>query len=118
MTKNSGLQASTTATAMDDYISYKNSAANKYSDPIRIYKNNIFTISATNGATITKVVFNYNTGSSSQYVLDLTVSSGNGTFSRNGAVGTYTSPDGDSVVSFTASDGQVRFDSISVTYKK
>ena len=118
VTKNSDLKASTEATAMDDYISYKNSAANNYSDPIRIYKNNTFTISATNGATITKVVFNYNTDSSSKYVLDLTVSSGKGTFSRNDAVGTYTSPSGDTEVSFTASNGQVRFDSISVTYKK
>ena len=45
--KTSGLQASTTATAMDSYISYKNSAANNYSDPMRIYQDATFTISAT-----------------------------------------------------------------------
>ena len=118
--KTSGLQASTTATEMNSYISYKNSAENNYQDPMRIYKNNTFTISATN-AVITKVEFTC--AETSKYSIEgLT----NGTVtvdneatsspSANGDVVTYTITGSTKSFAVTAS-AQFRVSGLKVTYK-
>ena len=124
ISKNSGLQASTIPTAMDDNISYVNSAANKYSDPIRIYKNNTFTITASQGS-ITTVIFDCNEDKSdkSDYANAAeacTIKVDNGAavnVSREGATITYTIAGSTSSIAFTASAGQVRIDSITVKYQ-
>lgn len=117
--KSKGLQASTTASYMDDVISYVNSAENNYSDPIRIYKNNVFTISAAEGHYITEVVFET---PSSDYATALL----NGTFAVDGGASVNVSNDGlivtfkitgnSSQLKITASSAQFRASSISVTY--
>lgn len=117
--KSEGLQASTTASYMDDVISYVNSAGNNYSDPIRIYKNNVFTISAAEGHYITEVVFET---PSSDYATALL----NGTFAVDGGASVNVSNDGlivtfkitgnSSQLKITASSAQFRASSISVTY--
>lgn len=117
--KTSGLQASTTATAMDSYISYKNSAANDYSDPMRIYQNNTFTISATN-AVITKVEFTCDTTDKNTDGLTKgTVTVDNGatsSMSKNGAVVTYTISGSTTSFKVKAS-AQFRVSGLKVTYK-
>lgn len=117
--KTSGLQASTAATKMDSYISYKNSAANTYSDPMRIYKNNTFTISATN-AVITKVEFACDTKYKTTDGLtggSVTVDSGaTSSMSSNGDVVTYTITGSTTSFKVTASD-QFRVSGLKVTYK-
>lgn len=117
--KDSGLQASTTATAMDNVISYVNSAANNYSDPLRIYKNNTFTISATEGHYITEVIMEAN---SSSYATALI----NGTFAVDDGASVTTTKSGNNIIftitgnssklAITASNAQVRVNSITVTY--
>lgn len=117
--KESGLQASTTATTMDDVISYVNSAANDYSDPMRIYKNNTFTISATEGHYITEVIMKAN---NSNYATALI----NGTFAVDDGASVTTTQSGNNIIftitgnssklAITASNAQVRVDSITVTY--
>ncbi len=119
ITKDSGLQASTTATAMDDVISYVNSVDNTYSDPMRIYKNNIFTISATEGHYITEVIMKANSGSYATALI-------NGTFAVDDGASVETSQSGNNIIftitgnssklAITASNAQVRVDSITVTY--
>lgn len=119
ITKDSGLQASTTATEMDDVISYVNSAANDYSDPLRIYKNNTFTISATEGHYITEVIMKANSGSYATALI-------NGTFAVDDGASVATSQSGNNIIftitgnssklAITASNAQVRVDSITVTY--
>ena len=121
ISKNSGLQASTIPTAMDDNISYVNSAANKYSDPIRIYKNNTFTITASQGS-ITTVIFDCNEDKSdyANAAEACTIKVDNGAavnVSREGATITYTIAGSTSSIAFTASAGQVRIDSITVKYQ-
>ena len=115
--KTSRLQASTTATAMNEYISYKNSAANKYSDPMRIYSGNTFTISAKN-AVITKVEFtcvtDYITGLTGGTV---TVDSGaTSSMSKENNVVTYTITGSTTSFAVKAS-AQFRVSGIKVTYK-
>ena len=118
--KTSGLQASTTATAMDSYISYKNSAANKYSDPMRIYKDATFTISATN-AVITKVEFTCDTTDKPTDGLtggSVTVDSGaTSSMTANGDVVTYTITGSTTSFKVKAS-AQFRVSGLKVTYKK
>ena len=115
--KTSGLKASTTATAMDSYISYTNSAANKYSDPMRIYSGNTFTISA-NNAVITKVEFTCVT----DYIAGLkngTVTVNNGatsSMSANNNVVTYTITGSTTSFAVKASE-QFRVSGLKVTYK-
>lgn len=119
ITKDSDLQASTTATEMNDVISYVNSAANDYSDPLRIYKNNTFTISATEGHYITEVIMKAN---SSSYATALI----NGTFAVDDGASVTTTQSGNNIIftitgnssklAITASNAQVRVDSITVTY--
>ena len=117
--KTSGLQASTTATAMDSYISYKNSAGNTYSDPMRIYSKNIFTISATN-AVITKVEFtcdttDYNTNGLTGGTV--TVDSGaTSSMSNKSNVVTYTITGSTKSFAVKAS-AQFRVSGLKVTYK-
>ena len=118
--KTSGLQASKTATKMDSYISYKNSEANNYPDPMRIYKNNTFTISATN-AVITKVEFTCDTKyKTTDGLTNGTVTVDNGATSSMSAVGnvvTYTITGSTTSFKVTASD-QFRVSGLKVTYKK
>lgn len=121
ISKNSGLQASTIPTAMDDNISYVNSAANNYSDPIRIYRNNTFTITASQGS-ITTVIFDCNEDKSdyANAAEACTIKVDNGAavnVSREGATITYTIAGSTSSIAFTASAGQVRIDSITVKYQ-
>lgn len=121
ISKNSGLQASTIPTAMDDNISYVNSAANNYSDPIRIYKNNTFTITASQGS-ITTVIFDCNEDKSNyaNAAEACTIKVDNGAavnVSREGATITYAIVGSTSSIAFTASEGQVRIDSITVKYQ-
>ena len=118
--KTSGLQASTTATAMDSYISYKNSAANNYSDPMRIYQDATFTISATN-AVITKVEFTCDTKDKNTTGLTngtVTVDSGaTSSMTANGDVVTYTITGSTTSFKVKAS-AQFRVSGLKVTYKK
>lgn len=120
ITKDSGLQASTTATEMNDVISYVNSAANDYSDPLRIYnKNNTFTISATEGHYITEVIMKANSSSYATALIQ-------GTFAVDDGASVETSQSGNNIIftitgnssklAITASNAQVRVDSITVTY--
>lgn len=117
--KTSGLQASTTATAMDSYISYKNSAGNTFSDPMRIYSGSTFTISATN-AVITKVEFTCNTKDKTTAGLTGgTVTVGRGatsSMSKNNDVVTYTITGSTTSFAVKASD-QFRVSGLKVTYK-
>lgn len=117
--KTSGLQASTTATAMDSYISYKNSAANNYSDPMRIYSGHTFTISATN-AVITKVEFTCDTKDYNTNGLTggkVTVDSGaTSSMSNKSNVVTYTITGSTKSFAVKAS-AQFRVSGLKVTYK-
>ena len=117
--KTSGLQASTTATTMDSYISYKNSAENTYSDPMRIYSGNTFTISATN-AVITKVEFTCDTkDKNTDGLTNGTVTVDNGatsSMSKKGDVVTYTISGSTTSFKVKAS-AQFRVSGLKVTYK-
>lgn len=117
--KTSGLQASTTATQMDSYISYVNSAANKYSNPMRIYSGNTFTISATN-AVITKVEFTCDTTDYNTKGLTggtVTVDSGaTSSMSNKSNVVTYTITGSTKSFAVKAS-AQFRVSGLKVTYK-
>ena len=64
-TKESGLTASTSAQNLvsDKPITYKMSAKNNYSDPLRVYQNNILTIECTSTDKITKIVLSGTDGS-------------------------------------------------------
>lgn len=119
--KTSGLKASKTATEMDSYISYVNSAANNYSDPMRIYANNTFTISATN-AVITKVEFTCDTKDKTTDGLTggtVTVDKGatsSMTNTNNSNVVTYTITGSTTSFAVKAS-AQFRVSGLKVTYK-
>ena len=118
--KTSGLQASTTAMEMDSYISYVNSASNNYSDPMRIYSSNTFTISATN-AVITKVEFTCDTtDKNTDGLTNGTVTVDNGatsSMSKNGDVVTYTITGSTTSFKVKAS-AQFRVFGLKVTYKE
>ena len=116
--KTSGLKASTTATEMDSYISYKNSAENNYSDPMRIYSGHTFTISATN-AVITKVEFTCDTSKPITGLTGGTVTVDNGATSNmeeNSNVVTYTITGSTTSFAVKASE-QFRVSGLKVTYK-
>lgn len=116
--KTSGLQASTTATTMDSYISYKNSAENTYSDPMRIYSGNTFTISATN-AVITKVEITCDTSKPITGLTGGTVTVDSGATSNkteNSNVVTYTITGSTKSFAVKAS-AQFRVSGLKVTYK-
>lgn len=109
--------ASTVATDMDSQISYVNSASNTYSNPMRIYANNSFTISSKTQS-ITKVVYTCN---STAYANTLS----NGTFTvDNGASVSVSVSGSDVIVIITGAtktvvakpSAQVRLDALSVTY--
>ena len=78
----------------------------------RVYKNSNFTVTAPGN--ISKIEIAYNTGSSNKYVVALEVNTGS--FTLEGATGTWT-PTGDTTsVNFRATEAQARIDRISITY--
>lgn len=105
---NSGLSASTTAKALESGkpITYKMSASNTYSDPLRIYKGNKLTIA---GANISKIIITGN--DSNNPATNLTCENGTST---DGNKITWTGSATNVV--FTATDAQARVSSIEVTY--
>lgn len=109
--------ASTTATAMDDEISYVNSAANTYSNPMRIYANNTFTISSKT-KNITTVVYTCNSDSYANVLNNATFTVDSGASvskSVNGNKVTVTITGATKSVAAKAS-AQWRLDALSVTY--
>ena len=117
ITKNTGLQASTTATAMDGNISYVNSAGNDYSDPMRIYANNTFTITASSG-NITTVIFSCNSSTYATNASTATVTVDQGATvkaSVTDKVTTYTITGNTSKIAIKPTK-QVRVDAITVKY--
>ena len=110
--------ASTTATSMDGEISYVNSANNTYSNPMRIYANNTFTISSKN-ASITQVVFTCNNADYANVLNGATFTVDNGASVSNsvsGSVVTVTISGSSKILSVKAS-AQYRLDGLSVTYQ-
>lgn len=112
--------ASTSATKMDDFISYNNSAANNYTNPLRIYSGNTFTINSSN-SNITKVEYICNSAS---YAKELSGSTFNVDSEAQCSV-TYSSGT-NVVVTITGIStklsvrvsGQVRLNGLKVTYNK
>ena len=111
--------ASTTAKVMDSEISYVNSANNTYSNPMRIYANNTFTVTSKTKDIIT-VVYTCNTDA---YATELSKA----TFTVDSGASTTVSVSGKEVtVTITGSTksvaakpgAQVRLDALSVTYNK
>lgn len=110
--------ASTTSKSMDSVISFANSAANTYSNPMRLYANTTFTITS-QGKDITKVVFTCNSGKTINGCVEGTVSLDEGA--------SYTVEASDYVVTFTITGStkkfalkaseQYRIDALAVTYK-
>ena len=110
--------ASTTSKSMDSVISFANSAANTYSNPMRLYANTTFTITS-QGKDITKVVFTCNSGKPTDGCVKGTVSLDAGA--------SYTVEASDYVVTFTITGStkkfalkaseQYRIDALAVTYK-
>lgn len=109
--------ASTTETEMDSEISYFNSASNTYSNPMRIYSGNTFTISSKT-QDITQVVYTCNTEA---YATTLSQA----TFTVDSGASTSVAVSGkDVTVMITGSSktlavklsAQIRLDALSVTY--
>lgn len=110
--------ASTTATDMDNEISYVNSAANTYSNPLRIYANDTFTISSKT-KNITQIVYTCNNNAYANILSEATfaVDSGASTsISVSGKIVTVTITGSTKSVAATPS-AQVRLDALSVTYQ-
>ena len=109
--------ASTTPTEMDNEISFVNSAGNSYSNPMRIYANNTFTITAKT-KNIIKVVFTCNSSSYASALSNATVTLNSGA--------TSTCKVSDNIVTYTITgetksfavkpSAQVRLDGLAVTY--
>ncbi|MBR6464950.1 MAG: hypothetical protein IKS82_00780 [Bacteroidales bacterium] len=111
--------ASTTATSMDSYISYVHSASNSYTNPMRLYSGTTFTISASGGKRITKIVFTCNNESYATTLAGstFTVASGaSASASASGKTVTVTITGNTSSVAIKMA-GQVRLDALSVTYR-
>ena len=90
-------------------ITYKVSATNDYSNPLRVYKNSKLTIS---GATITQIVLE---GADKNYAIsNFNVEDGNWTWNSSETSGTWTGRS--ESVTFTASTAQARVNTITVTY--
>lgn len=109
--------ASTTATNMDSEISFVNSASNTYSNPMRIYANNTFTISSKT-ANIREVVFTCNSASYATTLSGGTFTVADGasvSTSVNGSVVTVTITGNTKSLAVTATQ-QWRLDGLSVTY--
>ena len=109
--------ASTTATEMDSEISFKNSASNTYSNPMRIYANNTFTITSKT-KNIIKVIFTCNSDSYADALNGgtFTVASGASVNkSVSGSVVTVTITGDTKTLSVKAS-AQWRLNGLSVTY--
>ena len=112
-------KASTTATAMDSEISYVNSDSNTYSNPMRIYSGNTFTISSKTKA-ITEVVYTCNSTAYATTLSNATFTVANGASTSvavSGTKVTVTITGTTTSVAATLS-AQVRLDALSVTYKK
>lgn len=88
-------------------ITYKVSATNDYSNPLRVYKNSKLTIS---GATITQIVLKGDDEGNA--ISNFTVE--NGTWNCTKTLGTWTGRS--ESVTFTASTAQARVNTITVTY--
>lgn len=111
--------ASTAYTKMDDFISYKNSASNTYSNPLRVYKDNIFTILATN-ANIMKIEYTCSSAAYAKELSNSTFSVGAGATSSvtlNNAMVTVVVTGTSTEVSVKAG-AQFRLSSMKVTYSK
>lgn len=110
--------ASTTSKSMDSVISFANSAANTYSNPMRLYDNTTFTITS-QGKDITKVVFTCNSGKTIDGCVGGTVSLDAGassTVEASDYVVTFTITGSTKKFALKAS-GQYRIDALAVTYK-
>ncbi len=111
--KNNPYVASDTEkTSSDGVVKWKNSASNTYSAPTRIYKNNVLTITAS--YKIVKVQF-VCAASDTKDNGPGHFSSNVGTYSYSGTLGTWTGEANS--IQFTASGGQVRIHSVTVTYE-
>ena len=111
--------ASTAYTKMDDFISYKNSASNIYSNPLRVYKDNIFTILATN-ANIMKIEYTCSSAAYAKELSNSTFSVGAGATSSvtlNNTMVTVVVTGTSTEVSVKAG-AQFRLSSMKVTYSK
>lgn len=111
--------ASTAYTKMDDFISYKNSASNTYSNPLRVYKDNIFTILATN-ANIMKIEYTCSSAAYAKELSNSTFSVGAGATSSvtlNNTMVTVVVTGTSTEVSVKAG-AQFRLSSMKVTYSK
>ena len=111
--------ASTTATDMDSEISYVNSASNSYSNPMRIYANNTFTISSKTKA-ITEVVYTCNTEAyaTTLSTATFTVASGASTSVAVSGKEVTVTITGTTTSVAAKPSAQIRLDALSVTYKK
>ena len=99
-------------TSSDGVVKWKNSASNTYSAPTRIYKNNVLTITASNK--IVEVQFVCAASDTKDYGPGH-FSSNVGTYNYSGTLGTWTGEANS--IEFTASSGQVRIHSVTVTYE-
>ena len=99
-------------TSSNGVVKWKNSASNIYSDPTRIYKNDVLTITASNK--IVKVQFVCAASDTEKYGPGH-FSSNVGTYNYSGTLGTWTGEANS--IEFTASGGQVRIHSVTVTYE-
>ena len=99
-------------TSSDGVVKWKNSASNTYSAPTRIYKNNVLTITASNK--IVEVQFVCAASDTKEYGPGH-FSSNVGTYNYSGTLGTWTGEANS--IEFTASSGQVRIHSVTVTYE-
>ena len=99
-------------TSSDGVVKWKNSASNTYSAPTRIYKNNVLTITASNKIIQVQFVC---AASDTKDNGPGHFSSDVGTYSYSGTLGTWTGEANS--IQFTASGGQVRIHSVTVTYE-
>ena len=99
-------------TSSDGVVKWKNSASNTYSGPTRIYKNDVLTITASNK--IVKVQFVCAASDTEKYGPGH-FSSNVGTYNYSGTLGTWKGEANS--IEFTASGGQVRIHSVTVTYE-
>ena len=99
-------------TSSDGVVKWKNSASNTYSAPTRIYKNNVLTITASNKIVEVQFVC---AASDTKDNGPGHFSSNVGTYNYSGTLGTWTGEANS--IEFTASGGQVRIHSVTVTYE-
>lgn len=110
--------ASTNSKSMDSVISFANSAANTYSNPMRLYANTTFTITS-QGKDITKVVFTCDSGKTINGCKNGTVTLDSGasySVESDGYVVAFTITGSTTKFSLKASE-QYRLSSLAVTYQ-